>query len=98
MIHALVLFVRSFFRDREELPSFTVDLDDSEARWNREQKDEWDREFEAAKGFLPAFSDLEAERIKVLSDAQRESETRRSPILSGLGSVGPILSGLGSVG
>lgn len=74
-------FLRWLFRRQQELPSFTVNLDDAEAKWEQEALDQWDREYRDAVGCFPQFSRLEAERIKVLSTAQQESELRRRSLL-----------------
>lgn len=77
--HWVLGSVRYYCR-QPELPAGTVNLDETEAGWNTEAKDEWDIAFQAETHFLPAFSRLEAERLNGLSSAQAESELRRRQI------------------
>jgi hypothetical protein len=62
----VIAFLRRFFdwlfrRVRPaELPAFTVNLDDTEAQWEAEALDEWDRALQTATGKLPTFSRLYA--------------------------------------
>lgn len=49
------------FRRVEQLTSFTVNLDDTEAKWESEALDEWDQAFNEATGSFPEFSRLALE-------------------------------------
>lgn len=77
LILQLCAAIIAHFRRTPELPAFTVNLDDTEARWNAEAKEEWDLAFRGAVGSLPSFSRLEAERLKGASPAVAESERIR---------------------